>query len=244
MTNPYGPPSGPQPQQPYGQPGYGPPSGPQPMQPYGQPGHGPAPGPQPMQPQPMLPYGQPGYPMQFRPYGQTAEWGTRFLGYLVDGVAPVIALYVLYFVAAFVGLLVAGVGAPEAGAVIGGILGLLVIVASIAFSIWNLCYRRGKTGQTLGQKIAKVRTVSEEHGRPIGFGNAFLRQLCHILDALPCYAGFFAPLWDEKNQTWADKIMRSVVVRADPITPGTGQPGAPGGGMPPQPGYRQPPQQW
>lgn len=40
MTNPYGgPPSGPQPQQPYGQQpgGYGPPSGPMPQQPMGQP---------------------------------------------------------------------------------------------------------------------------------------------------------------------------------------------------------------
>jgi hypothetical protein len=40
VTNPYGgPPSGPQPQQPYGQQpgGYGPPSGPVPQQPYGQP---------------------------------------------------------------------------------------------------------------------------------------------------------------------------------------------------------------
>ncbi|MGW3469763.1 CD225/dispanin family protein [Saccharopolyspora sp. NPDC000995] len=40
MTNPYGgPPSGPNPQQPYGQQpgGYGPPSGPMPQQPYGQP---------------------------------------------------------------------------------------------------------------------------------------------------------------------------------------------------------------
>ncbi|MER7082157.1 Interferon-induced transmembrane protein [Saccharopolyspora kobensis] len=48
MTNPYGgPPSGPNPQQPYGQQpgGYGPPSGPIPQQPYGQP----------------APYGQPGY---------------------------------------------------------------------------------------------------------------------------------------------------------------------------------------
>ncbi|MDA3629102.1 CD225/dispanin family protein [Saccharopolyspora oryzae] len=48
MTNPYGgPPSGPNPQQPYGQQpgGYGPPSGPMPQQPYGQPS----------------PYGQQGY---------------------------------------------------------------------------------------------------------------------------------------------------------------------------------------
>ncbi|CAM00810.1 interferon-induced transmembrane protein [Saccharopolyspora erythraea NRRL 2338] len=53
MTTPYGgPPSGPNPQQPYGQQpgGYNPASGPQPQQPYGQPGYG----------QPA-PYGQPGY---------------------------------------------------------------------------------------------------------------------------------------------------------------------------------------
>jgi hypothetical protein len=41
---------------------------------------------------------------------------------------------------------------------------------------------------------------------------AFVRQICHILDALPCYLGFLWPLWDRKCQTFADKIMHTLVV--------------------------------
>lgn len=243
MTDPYGPPSGPHPQQPYGQ------------QPYGQPGYGPPSG-----PQPMPPYGQPGYaPMMMHPFGQPAEWGTRVLGYLIDGVAPVVAFYVLYFVGFLIGGSMAASGdqdAATAGALVAGVVALVGGLCLAGFNIWNMCYRRGTTGQTLGQKVVKIRTVGEENGRPLGFGKAFLRQLCHIVDSLPCNIGFLAPLWDEKNQTWADKIMRSVVVRADqPMTgagphagygqPGyPGGPGTPGGGMPPQqPGYG-PPQNW
>jgi hypothetical protein len=41
---------------------------------------------------------------------------------------------------------------------------------------------------------------------------AFVRDLAHILDALPCYIGFLWPIWDSKRQTFADKIMNTVVV--------------------------------
>jgi hypothetical protein len=48
----------------------------------------------------------------------------------------------------------------------------------------------------------------------IGGGMGIGRHLLHILDALPCYLGFLWPLWDGKRQTFADKIVKSVVVRA------------------------------
>ena len=40
----------------------------------------------------------------------------------------------------------------------------------------------------------------------------FVRGLAHFLDSLPCYIGYLWPLWDTKRQTFADKIMNSVVV--------------------------------
>jgi len=43
---------------------------------------------------------------------------------------------------------------------------------------------------------------------------SFLRQLVHILDSLACYIGWLWPLWDAKSQTFADKIMNTVVVNA------------------------------
>ncbi|MEB3367896.1 RDD family protein [Saccharopolyspora mangrovi] len=235
MNYPYGgPPSGPQ--QPYG----GPPSGPQPQQPFGPPS-----GPQPQQPYPPQqgyppqPYGAPGV----HPAGQLAEWGTRVLGYLIDGAIPGAVFFLLYIVSGFVAGAVASSGDEDAAMttmiILFVVLGILYL-GLLGFTIWNTCYRRGTTGQTLGQKVAKIKTVSEATGQPIGFGNAFLRQICHVVDSAICGLpiGWLAPLWDEKKQTWADKIMKTVVVTAPEV------PQAPGAFQPPQQGYGQPPQQW
>lgn len=246
MNYPYGgPPSGPQ--QPYG----GPPSGPQPQQqPFGPPS-----GPQPQQPYPP----QQGYPQQYppqpygapgaHPAGQLAEWGTRVLGYLIDGAIPAAVFFVLYIISGFIFAAVASSGDEDSAATTAIIIGIVVAVlylGLLVFTIWNTCYRRGTTGQTLGQKVAKIKTVSEATGQPIGFGNAFLRQICHVVDSAICGLpiGWLAPLWDEKKQTWADKIMKTVVVSAPEAQQA---PQAPGGFQPPQPGYGQPPQapqQW
>ena len=48
---------------------------------------------------------------------------------------------------------------------------------------------------------------------PIGPLNAFLRDLLHTLDGF-AYVGYLWPLWDAKRQTFADKIMKTVVVDA------------------------------
>lgn len=231
MTNPYG-------QQPYGAPppggylqaGYPPQTGyPQ------QPGYPPPPG---MQPHPSGGYGQ----AQPQPF---AEWGTRVGAYLID-MAPG---FVLGLLAGIVLL----TGAFVAGAVILG-LGLL---ANLVWVIFNRWIRQGNTGQSLGKSVMKVRLVSEMTGMPVGAGNAFVRDLAHILDGLPIYIGFLAPLWEVKKQTWADKICQTVVLAVPdgppaggryggyqqsvhPAQPGYPQQGFPQQGFPQQPGYPQP----
>ncbi|QGK69284.1 RDD family protein [Allosaccharopolyspora coralli] len=246
MSYPYGPPpSGPNPQQPYG-PGSGPipqPAPPYGQDPYGQSGYGAPQG-----------YGQPSDAVP--PHvGVPAEWGTRLGGYLLDGLivsgAQIVAMLAGAIVGAILGVLV-GLGDPGVGGVVGGLAFFIILIAgTFGFAFWNIVYRRGVYGQTLGQKIVKLKTVSEETGQVIGAGNAFLRQLCHVLDTLACYVGWFAPLWEPKKQTWADKIMATVVVSAETGSPlpltkreqKEQQEAAAGGGYPgmPQPGY---PQQW
>lgn len=210
---------------PYG----GSPSGPNPQQPHG-PGSGPIPQPPPYG---QDPYGQPGYGAPQR-YGQPsdavpphtgvpAEWGTRLGGYLLDaliiGGAEIVAVLAGTVVGAILGMLF-GLADPNVGLIVGGIaLFVIMAVGTMGFAFWNIVYRRGVYGQTLGQKIVKVKTVSEETGQVLGAGNAFLRQLCHMLDTLACYVGWFAPLWEPKKQTWADRIMASVVVSAETGSP-------------------------
>ncbi len=36
----------------------------------------------------------------------------------------------------------------------------------------------------------------------------------HFVDFITCFIGYLFPLWDDKRQTLADKIMRTVVVPA------------------------------
>jgi len=122
---------------------------------------------------------------------------------LIDYVAPTVVFYILYFI------LVLGIG----GAV-GVIFGLLAAAGFVAFQLWNTVFKQGSTGQSLGKEVAKTRLIDEQTGQPLGAGMTFVRQLAHFVDGAICYIGYLFPLWDQKRQTLADKIMHSVVVPA------------------------------
>jgi len=192
---------GDQPQQ--GQQGYGgqqPPYGQQPPQPYGQQGYG---GQQP-------PYGQQGYGQQG--YGQPASgnfasWGSRVGSYLLDSLVTVPP-----YIVAVVLALVIGRNDNDTFNGIGVLLLLLGALASLAVWIWNRWIRAGKTGQSLGKKWMGSYLLNEQTRQPIGAGNAFVRDLCHILDGI-CYIGYILAAFDKKVQTFADKIMKTVVVK-------------------------------
>ena len=61
-----------------------------------------------------------------------------------------------------------------------------------------------------------LRTVKAETGQPIGGGMGIVRAIAHIVDQIPCYLGFLWPLWDDKRQTFADKILGTVVQSGQP----------------------------
>jgi len=121
-----------------------------------------------------------------------ASWGQRVLAYLVD-IAPIIILEIIFFR-------------------ISAVVGLLIALASLGWTIYNRWYQAGTTGQSLGKKVLHLRLVSEETGQPIGMLMAFVRDICHIVDTIICYVGYLFPLWDTKRQTIADKIVRTVVI--------------------------------
>jgi uncharacterized RDD family membrane protein YckC len=122
-----------------------------------------------------------------------ANWGQRVLAYLID-VAPIVILEIIFY-RIFIAY-------------------LLILLVSIAWTIYNRWYQGGTTGQSLGKKILNIRLISEETGQPIGMLMAFVRDICHIVDAIICYIGFLFPLWDAKRQTLADKIVKTVVIPA------------------------------
>lgn len=198
-ANPYGQPTAdpyaqPATQQPYGQPTanpYGQPT----ANPYGQPSY---------DPNAMAnPYGQQGYPAMTPAY---SSWFKRLGGYLIDGAIP--------------GILggVAGSFAPQTDPTTGmatsdgnPMLLILLLLASFAFTAWNRWFRAGKTGQSIGRSALGMKMLAEANGQPIGAGKAFLRDLAHILDGI-LYIGYIMAAFDAKRQTFADKIMSTVVV--------------------------------
>jgi uncharacterized RDD family membrane protein YckC len=181
-------PQGGQPQTP-GQPAY--PSAPPPP-PAGQGGWGDAPA-----------YGA---PTGYGPPVPYAEWIKRVGAYLVDMVVVLPG-----YLVALVGL---AIGSADSNVASG--LGLLLVAVGylgvFGILIWNLIFRQGRTGWSVGKQVLGIRLIGEATGAPIGPGLTFVRALCHILDSLPCYLGYLWPLWDQKKQTFADKIMGTVVI--------------------------------
>jgi uncharacterized RDD family membrane protein YckC len=159
-------------------------------------------------------YGQYGAPSPYggqatppSQYGATpgapfASWISRVGAYLLDG----LIIGVPAVVVILIGVSIGG-GAGTAIAILGYIL-------AIGFGLWNIVFRQGATGQTIGKQIVGIKLIREQDGQPVGAGMSFLRQLAHIVDSIPCDIGYLWPLWDAKNQTFADKICSTVVVRA------------------------------
>jgi uncharacterized RDD family membrane protein YckC len=163
--------------------------------------------------------------IQPEPWGPLAHWGLRVLASILDSL---LSLLGLVFTIAGIPLLVAGlpereydaftdtyrsVGETDSGLVAGGIaLMVLGFVVMLVIQLWNRVFRQGRTGQSIGKKVAGIRLVEGRTGQPVGAGMAFVRELLHVLDGA-FYIGYLWPLWDPKRQTFADKILDTLVVR-------------------------------
>ncbi|HYN93758.1 MAG TPA: RDD family protein [Pilimelia sp.] len=131
---------------------------------------------------------------------RNASWGARLGAYLID------SLIVAPF--SIIGYVLDG---PETGEMWGGPLYSVFSLLGVIVWGYNRWYQAGRTGRSWGRRALSISLGDEASGQPIGAGRAFLRDLAHILDALPCLIGFLWPLWDAKKQTFADKLVKTVV---------------------------------
>jgi uncharacterized RDD family membrane protein YckC len=92
-------------------------------------------------------------------------------------------------------------------------IGILAQLAALGWALYN-AYLQGSTGQSTGKKMAGTRLVRAADGQLIGGGAGVGRAFVHIVDGLPCYLGYLWPLWDAQKQTFADKIMGTLVIKA------------------------------
>ena len=121
---------------------------------------------------------------------------------LIDGIIVAIP--------SWIGNLISGAGNGSSAATI---IGLLLSLVGLGLWIYNRLVLQGQTGQSWGKKALGLKLVTADSGQPVGVGKALLREITHILDALPCYLGYLWPLWDDKKQTFADKINSTYVVK-------------------------------
>jgi uncharacterized RDD family membrane protein YckC len=141
-----------------------------------------------------------------------AGWWRRALGLFIDLVVVFGPAAVLVLVAVALG----ANAAPGAARTLGITLLVLLAVAAIATAVTLQTRAEGSTGQTVGRRATGTRLVGYYDGLPIGALRSLGRFLAHVADHGFCYIGFIWPLWDKHKQTFADKIMDTVVVKANP----------------------------
>jgi hypothetical protein len=99
-----------------------------------------------------------------------------------------------------------------------GQIGIIITgILAFAYWIWNLGYRQGTTGSSIGKGIMKFKIVNEKTGQPVGFGMSVVRELIYWVGAGLCFGilwlvAVLFPLWDPKRQTLVDKILTHVAL--------------------------------
>ena len=127
-----------------------------------------------------------------------AGFWQRFLAELIDGIIVV-----------FVG------GVP------GLIIGLLADSIALGYAtylvVYVLYFAWGNgSGGTWGKQIIGIRVVSRKSGGDIGFGAGLVRVVVWWIGSIPFYLGWLWMLWDSQKQTWHDKAVGSIVIKARP----------------------------
>ena len=151
-------------------------------------------------------YGQPGYAPVEGPGTymgrQLANWPQRVVAYLLD-----MAVFSVPVAVAFLLASASGGSSSDSGAGI-VIIGYLI---GLALHVYNRMLMQGRTGRSIGKRALNLRLVRMSDGQPVGAVMAFVRELVHTLDGI-CLIGYLFPLWDARRQTFADKIVNTVVL--------------------------------
>lgn len=150
------------------------------------------------------------------PQPHLAHWGRRVLASVIDS-ALAGTLLVVTAVYALTTATPTGevgpTGTPETEpTVLGGLLLLLGWAVQIGIWVWNRVIRQGRTGRSVGKSVLRIRLLGEQTMAPVGPGTALGRDFAHLVDGI-FYLGYLWPLWDGKRQTFADKMVGTVVVR-------------------------------
>lgn len=156
------------------------------------------------------PPGYTAYGDHLRPGAQASLAGfwIRFLAVLIDGLILAVPTAILTDVFAGRSTMSFGVGARPDSSVAANLVSVIVGV------LYYALLEGGPTGQTLGKRVCNIRVVAAATGEPgIGVGLGVARYFSRMLSSIPLGLGYFWMLWDDRRQTWHDKLAGTLVVR-------------------------------
>jgi hypothetical protein len=150
-------------------------------------------------------------------------WGTRVLAWLIDYVPYMLIVGIGYGIELATQETVCLTDISEFGefcttgnSTLGVAALIISVIIGLAYLLWNLGYRQGTTGSSIGKSIMKFKIVSEKTWQPIGFGMSVVRELAYTVASAACgilwLVAVLFPLWDTKRQTLVDKIVSTVAV--------------------------------
>jgi predicted Zn finger-like uncharacterized protein len=164
-------------------------------------------------------HGQP----EVRPVNYAGFW-SRFGAYLIDGIVVSIISFIVLMVTvgptalAMVSNLSQShmTGNPQLAAVPASFSFALFtgVALSVLLPVLYFIIMWGRRGATLGKMAMGIKIVKAD-GSNISYGTAFLRYICHqLISPFFFCLGFLWMLWDDKSQTWHDKLASTCVVRS------------------------------
>jgi uncharacterized RDD family membrane protein YckC len=152
----------------------------------------------------------PPIPDDAQPTGERGDFFTRFVAVLIDGAILIPVIIVLVILGVILGILTRMV--PALGCVGGIVMMVLYLGVIFGYQFYFIPNCMAKHGATIGKKIMKLRVVPEDapYGR-LTFGQALVRQICHILNFTIGYLLAFGP----ERKAVHDMITKTVVIKVD-----------------------------
>ncbi|MGB3354413.1 MAG: RDD family protein [Mycobacterium sp.] len=119
-----------------------------------------------------------------------------------------LALDVLPGVAVVAAMALLAYSAPPDGWLRSVFVGTLAV--SFLLTVLNRVFLPSTTGWTVGRAVFGIRVTASAGGQ-IGVVRLLARDLAHLLDTAALFIGWLWPLWDQRNRTFADLVLRTDV---------------------------------
>ncbi len=146
---------------------------------------------------------------------QLADFGTRFIAYFIDGLVILLAILPILLFVMPLPSVTPEMTEAEIIEIVADYQNRALIITFLIQSAYYVYFLARNEGQTIGKRVMKIR-VARLDGRPISFLDAALRNVIgYALSGFFLFAGFFWPLIDSKRQAWHDKLVNTVVIKAE-----------------------------